>query len=261
MPNFIPKSSHVSKKVGKKSFPILAKEELDRFNPAILGLGDLSTKARRVEAMAAVFDLEGFTNFCKQTDPHLSVPVYLSRFLDWLIHQLKVESIAKNYREGARLWHPLPLFLKFMGDGLLVLWNCESMSKIAIRNVVISLFKICTRYESELLSELNRLVVDPPQLLRCGVARGTVFSVGTGEDYVGPCINMAARLQKLSGVSFAYNLRGIDLDNETSSNTIRSLTTVRRVAIRGIGENELVGISKKDIKQMDPDVLSLYKEL
>ena len=39
------------------------------------------------------------------------------------------------------------------------------------------------------------IVSEPPPVLRCGLARGTVFSVGNRSDFVGSCINMAARLQ------------------------------------------------------------------
>ena len=62
----------------------LDKEMLEKFNPPVLGLGNIDAPSREVEAIAAVFDLSRFTSFCNQVDPHLAVPQYLSRFLEWL---------------------------------------------------------------------------------------------------------------------------------------------------------------------------------
>lgn len=213
-----------------------------------------------MDAIAAVFDLEGFTTFCKQIDPHLSVPIYLSRFLDWLIDQLKKHTIRQHHREGSRLWHPLPFFLKYMGDGLLVLWDCEEMKPVHVRNVILHLARICSLYQTELLKTLNGLVADAPPTLRCGVARGVVYSVGDDSDYVGSCINMAARIQKLPGLVFAFNRRGVDLDEEDASEFFKTRIKVQKVAIRGIGENELICVRLKDLESMNPADRKLYRE-
>ena len=66
----------------EQGIKLLPNEKTDGFNPSILGLGDISVPSREIEAIAAVFDLVGFTRFCNQVDPHLAVPTYLSRFLD-----------------------------------------------------------------------------------------------------------------------------------------------------------------------------------
>ena len=80
------KHSTVTLEDGKKSIKLVAldNEQFDRFNPGVLGLGDIGAPSKQVDALAAVFDLEGFTSFCSHVDPHLAVPEYLSRFLDWL---------------------------------------------------------------------------------------------------------------------------------------------------------------------------------
>jgi class 3 adenylate cyclase len=256
-----PKSAFVKKKDGKgRTFLVLEKSDLDRFDISILGLGDLKRTSRPVEAMAAVFDLEGFTNFCKQIDPHLSLPNFLSRFLDWLLQELKNQTVKTEYPEGSELWHPLPFFMKFLGDGLLVLWDCEEMHPVAIRNIIVSLRVICNRYKQMLLKELSALVVDPPGALRCGIARGTVFSVGDSSDYVGSCINMAARLQKLPGVSFAVNQRGVAIHEEDVATFYKNDILVQKVSIRGIGENELVCILKSDAAKMSKEDRKLYRD-
>ena len=67
----------------------LNSDKFDMFNPDVLGLGDIGTASKQVEALAAMFDLSGFTNFCGQVDPHLAVPEYLSSFLDWQFGEIK----------------------------------------------------------------------------------------------------------------------------------------------------------------------------
>ncbi|MBE3113164.1 MAG: hypothetical protein IMZ49_00910, partial [Actinobacteria bacterium] len=84
----------------KKPIRIIKKEKFDSFNEDILGLGEIDTKSSQVNALSVIFDLEGFTNFCKQIDPQLAVPEYLSEFLKWLYDQVREELIIESYPEG-----------------------------------------------------------------------------------------------------------------------------------------------------------------
>lgn len=177
----------------EKEIELLDDKKFNRFNPKVLGLGDISLRSTQVEALAAVFDLSGFTNFCSQVDPHLSVPEYLSRFLDWLFEDVREEFVEESYKEGKKLWADLPFLAKFSGDGVLFLWDTENMDEVEICNVVVSLENICQGY-GKFYTQIKKVVVEPPNALRCGIARGSVFSVGNGKDYVGPCINIASRL-------------------------------------------------------------------
>jgi hypothetical protein len=79
----------------------------DSFNPTILGLGDVKKEATAVPAISAIFDLQGFTNFCKQIEPELSVPLFLSSFLDWIFDSVKQETKSKAHEAGVELWHEL----------------------------------------------------------------------------------------------------------------------------------------------------------
>ena len=65
----------------ERIYELYSRANLRKFNPKVLGLGDINTRSSQSEAIAAVFDLEGFTNFCKQVDPHLSIPKFLNAFL------------------------------------------------------------------------------------------------------------------------------------------------------------------------------------
>src|ERR1700761_2136917 len=79
---------------------IIEKNKLDSFNEDLLGLGNIESKSNQIQALCVMFDLEGFTNFCKQIDPHLAVPEYLSEFLKWIFKAIKKELIEKEYPEG-----------------------------------------------------------------------------------------------------------------------------------------------------------------
>ncbi len=259
MPNF---------KIKRKSWAKLSKwnddvalnnAALRSFSTEVLGLGDINSPSHPTDSIAAVFDLAGFTNFCNQIDPQLSVPNYLSTFLSWLMEQIKDVAIREDIGGYSILWNPLPYFVKFTGDGLLVLWNCENMKPVQMRNIIINIYKICYRYRSKFFSEISNVVVAPPRSLRCGIARGMVFSVGNGSDYVGSCINMAARIQKLPGLSFAFNRRGFDLEQKGVGKFFKKRIVIKKVSIRGISQSELVGVLSEDILLMSKEDATLYK--
>lgn len=259
MPRFtVPPSEFRVVEYGGKKRKVISKAAFDSFTIKVLGLGDVSTPSEPTDAIAAVFDLGGFTNFCKQIEPHLSVPFYLNAFLTWLMGQLREEVLQAELKEGMRLWCPLPFFVKFLGDGLLVLWNSDEMSDVARRNVLIEMQNICTGYTEEFLPTLRGKIVEPPPQLRCGVARGTVFSVGEGQDYVGSCINMAARVQKLPGISFCFNRRGFEIEGNVAE--FFKDIVVKQVSIRGIGEHELVCLLRPEAESLSAKDKKIYKD-
>jgi class 3 adenylate cyclase len=233
----------------------LSDSEFRQFNATILGLGNIKKKGKYRQAMAAFFDLEGFTHFSNQVDAHLVIGEFLDRYLSWLF-----ETIAEEFVEGTdenlvRIWGSLPFYAKFLGDGILFLWDTEyAAGPSGIRNIIFNLKTIIDRYVSECLVELRKHVSKPPPRLRCGVARGQIISVGEGQDFVGPCINIAARLQKLSDLSFAVSRRGIDLSPKKSF-------VLKRVELRGIGEEELIFVDKNDFDRLSSKEKRLFKDV
>lgn len=234
---------------GKEVF-IVSNDFVAGFSEALLGLGDISKDSTATDTIAAVFDLEGFTNFCKQIEPHLAVPLFLSEFLTWLMSEIRDQMIDKKSVEGTELWAPFPFYSKFMGDGILFLWDCSHMSHTAIRNVIVSCHDIQQTYAEKFLPSISKKVAEAPHKLRCGLARGTVYSVGEGNDYVGSCINMAARLQKMPGLSFAFNRRGIDVEFKSAAKFYKEMIVVKKVSIRGIGDSELICVVEKEFAQL-----------
>jgi len=236
--------------VNKDNEPItlISKVKFDSFNQAILGLGEIGAKSNQVNAISVLFDLEGFTDFCKQIDPHLAVPEYLSEFLEWLFEQVRKELIEETYPEGYYTYSELPFLAKFMGDGILFLWDTDNLSDSEIMNIVFSMLEICKKYRSQFYKIITKKIVIPPSKLRCGIARGTIYSVGNGNDFVGPCINMSARLQKLNSLTFAFSRRGLNPEiNESYS----KIFVTKLSDIRGIGSNELVCILKDEFEKLD----------
>jgi len=240
-------------------FTAVSKKDFGSFNSSILGLGDISKDGNYIQALAAIYDLEGFTSFCNQVDSHLVIPEFLKRFIDWLL-----SSLAEEFRHGEKegeitLWSRLPFFTKFLGDGVLLLWETSEMDHPMICNIIANLRIVSENYEKKFLPQVKRHVSNAPGRLRCGVARGQIISVGDGDDYVGSCINIAARLQKLSQLTFAVSRRGIDLALTPASKEVWQDFTLRQVSLRGIGEGELVYVNKAEFRRLPSVERKLFR--
>jgi class 3 adenylate cyclase len=141
-----------------------------------------------------------------------------------------------------------------MGDGLMILWDTTSMQVPAISNIVASMANVCHEYQDLFLPSLKATYSDVPQRLRCGIARGHVYSVGDGQDYVGPCINIASRLQKFLP-NVVASRRGISITGESAPYFVTKM-----VNIRGIGSSELVYINKHEFDQLSQEEKKVFKD-
>src|SRR4030042_6812410 len=74
---------------------LLNTEITRKFNPTMLDLGDINTPCQEKEAVAAVFDLTGFTTFCNQGDAYLAIPRFLNTFLVWFFASV-VEGLTEE---------------------------------------------------------------------------------------------------------------------------------------------------------------------
>jgi hypothetical protein len=113
-------------------------------------------------------------------------------------------------------------------------------------------------YTYDFLPEIKRHVSFPPPGLRCGVARGQIVSIGDGRDFVGSCINIASRLQKLSTLSFAISRRGFDVSDV--STTFWNSLCVKKVHLAGISDEELVLIRQSEFNHLTREEKSVFKE-
>lgn len=240
----------------------VSKKLFDGYSSSDLQLGSLANGGKQIEVVAAVFDLKDFTSFCSQNDPHLIIPEFLEKYLEWIYTEIKNETLAKTAKlkdtDEIAVWNYLPIYSKFLGDGVLFIWDISTLIPGSIGNIVVGNRQICRLYKTAFLPKISKDISKPPPLLRCGVARGKVFTVGDSKDYVGPCINLAARLQKISrNLPFAFSKKGLSFDKYFVPQFSNTLVT-KRLQIRGVGDDELIGILAKDFEALPAEDKSLF---
>ena len=253
-----PGNNHSGTQTG--GIKLLNSEISKNFSPAMLNLGDIGTPCQEKEAIAAVFDLTGFTRFCNQVDSYLAIPKFLNDFLEWFFSSVRAELSEENHQRQTSFWAELPVLVKFLGDGLLLLWNTRTMTEAQICRIVVSLYRICYAYRHDLYPNMSMVVNKPPKVIRCGVARGKVFTVGNGRDYVGHSINNASRLSHLGPLSFCFPHRGFPVRDYMSAEYAR-LFIPKYLSVRGIGENEIVWVVKSEFDRLPEKNQALFRSI
>jgi class 3 adenylate cyclase len=239
---------------------LLDNETVRKFNPSMLELGDINTPCREKEAIAAVFDLTGFTNFCNQVDAYLAIPRFLNDFLEWFFSNIRNRLTEDDLGESVTLWTGLPIMVKFLGDGLMLLWDAQKMSEEQICRLAGTLYQICVAYRTEFYPRMSMLVNKPPGILRCGVARGKVYGIGNDKEYVGHCINNASRLSRLGALTFCFPHRGFQV-REHMPAEFRHVFVPKYVSIRGVGDNELVWVVKEEYNRLPEKNREMFRSL
>jgi class 3 adenylate cyclase len=159
-----------------------------------------STAKPPQQALAVIFDLEGFSSFFAQPDVQTYMPRYLNRIF---------ECLNIVFQGGTAYWiqnekYPAlgaPDHAKFLGDGALFVWKVpETLAPAKIVSLTNRLFNLKTGFEKVVDACADVVpVVDLPRSIRFGLARGTVYELArrdkTGTEYIGYCINLASRLQ------------------------------------------------------------------
>jgi len=238
----------------------LKRSEFAKFHPEVLGLGDLSKDGEKVNSLVAVFDLEGFTRFCNQPDSHLVVPMFIRKFLTWIFSELSQQLLLKSYRsdgvdaqsESVVTYGALPIYVKFLGDGILCIWDTDILpNPNSSWNITIAMTNVISLYTENFYKKYKNQFSRLPHKVRCGIAKGQVIGFDKRTDFVGSCINIAARLQKMPGLTFAVSARGYLL--EESIPVAKKSFLVATTDIRGIGEDEIIFILKREYNKMDKD--------
>jgi class 3 adenylate cyclase len=239
---------------------LLNNEITRRFNPEMLDLGDINTPCQEKEAIAAVFDLTGFTAFCNQVDAYLAIPRFLNNFLDWFFTTIKEGLTEADDGTRSTFWVELPILVKFLGDGLLVIWDAHRLTDEQICRLAATLYHICYSYRRDFYPQIRMVVDKPPGVLRCGVARGKVFSVGNGNDYVGHSINNASRLSQLGPLTFCFPHRGFRVREYMPEDYAR-LFVPKYISIKGVGENEQVWVPGDEFDRLPEKTRLQYRAL
>jgi hypothetical protein len=158
-------------------------------------------------AIAASFDMSGFSKFCLRPDAH----GYLNRYLSNLF-----DSFDKAFEDGFRDFFkdttklvqvPRPDFAKYTGDGAILLWirdSGEEFSNEFCTSVVGALRHFQLQLPGKVAEwERQWKVSNLPKSARFGIATGpvhplslpSVFGPGEVVDHAGYCVNLAVRLQ------------------------------------------------------------------
>lgn len=238
------------------SLPI---SEYTRFSSNVLGLGNISKQGEHIDALAAIFDLEGFTSFCDQTDPLLVVPEYLDQTLRWLFTEISGNFRKESDGNEVVLWGKFPFFAKFLGDGILFLWDTNGLGQASLGNIIINLYRICLAYTKDFLPGAAKQFSKVPSRLRCGIARGQIIAIGGGKDFVGPCMNEASRLQKVGQLSFAFARKGFDPE-KCFSKKWQNEFILKKIVIRGLERDELVFVLKKEFEDLPDEQKNFFQE-
>lgn len=162
---------------------------------------NLGTELGNLERIiVAIFDLEGFTNFfdSASVNKNIIVSAYLNGFLSWL-----------DYRFKKQNWAILPTLSKFLGDGVIYIWETERQKISAAKAV--NLMNLCwnmvqakSSYDEEFLPEFIRQLGKRwecayPKRLRVSLSLGHAVKYvreGRPTDYVSESINIASKLVK-----------------------------------------------------------------
>lgn len=244
-----------------KTINSLSVKNFESFNKDILGLDNISMDGKYVNALSAFLDLQGFTKFCNQIDSNLVIPEFLSRYCDWIFQELGNQFVESKDSELVKIWGSLPFYAKFLGDGILFLWNTDISGKMpGMCNIVSNLIELTENYKTNFLPEIRKHVSNPPEVLRCGIARGQIISIGDGKDFVGSSINLSARLQKLGPLTFALSRRGFD-ESKSDNHSVFKILELKKTTIRGIGDEELIYVKKAEYSKLSKEDKSLFKDI
>lgn len=155
-------------------------------------------------ALAAVYDLEGFSRFFSQPDVQDYVPRFLNHVSD---------AVTVTFAGGHSYWldppqdaTPLlaPVHQKFLGDGMLLVWTPErgqnSFSEGFLRALCNRLWNLKFMFHRVVEKAADDVpVAEVPRSIRVGLARGTVFQLSRQnsrqKEFIGYAINLASRLQ------------------------------------------------------------------
>lgn len=157
--------------------------------------------------LALIFDIRGFTNFCKGEDS-FNIANFVKRVYI---------SVLSNYFQDATFYKPT-------GDGLLMVFNCSPGKELELTKSVVE-------KSVDLVKDFRNLCKDDllvhfktPCNCGIGISRGTaccILSEGEIVDYSGKPLNLASRLSDMArpfGVVFDENVGScipvVDLEKE-----------------------------------------------
>lgn len=171
-------------------------------------------RAEPTNAIVVSFDLSGFSDFCSRADAHVVLPKFLSHLFDevneFLMGQISaaLEKLGEFLGSTAERQKVVrPEFIKFTGDGALLIWlpGIDGKFSEAFCTAIVTAMRGLQSRIAEKVPKWEKSwrVVGLPKRARFGIAGGQVYAlrdptalpIAGPSDYVGYCINLAVRLQ------------------------------------------------------------------
>lgn len=205
---------------------------------------------RRVPAVAVIFDLEGFTPFCRQPEVAHRLPALLNGMFEVLC-----SSLDEHWTESAGYTFVVdgktPSHVKFLGDGALLVWVSPSppVDRTFIKHLISRLFIARTTYPDFAANFREQYgLLGLPTALRIGIAAGELLelSLNGQAEFVGFSINLASRLQGYCGSSLGFLVSGrtgLDVDELAALGFQRVLAP----KLKGF-ETEVVLVDSEDFR-------------
>lgn len=161
------------------------------------------------KAIVVSFDLGSFSEFCNQPEASIAAPRLIKRVFDFLNQHFYASESGGFFPASPKPGKlPTPSFIKFTGDGALMLWDRSTQEDFSQEfcNLTVETMR---RFQHKLAIELPSCekewrVHKLPKRARMGISTGTVYalrpphsftSITKPSDFVGYCINLAVRLQ------------------------------------------------------------------
>jgi class 3 adenylate cyclase len=211
-------------------------------------------------AVALLYDLEGFSRFFVQPDAQDYVPTFLN---------LVSEAIGVNLFGGKAYWahnatiDPLKLEVaheKFTGDGALyILLPPDGSSDFppgTLQHLCNRVWTLKNRFEVVVNRALEVVpVVEVPRKIRFGLSRGSVYELQTqgttASEYMGFSINLASRLQKYCPeLGFIASARLMLADREIAKHGFMKIVATQ---LRGFAD-EIVVIDRLEYEALSDEI-------
>lgn len=218
-------------------------------------------------AVALLYDLEGFSRFFNQPDVQEYVPAFLNHVS---------AAMGVNLFGGEAYWSqyetidPLEVQVaheKFTGDGALyILLPPSGTTDFPIGTLQMlcnRLWTLKNKFHEVVNKALERVpVVEVPRNVRFGLSRGSVYELRrpgtTAKEYIGFCINLASRLQTYCReLGFVASARLMLPDREIAKHGFLKVVATQ---IRGFPD-EIVVIDRDEYEALSEETRNtLFKE-
>jgi class 3 adenylate cyclase len=217
-------------------------------------------------AVALLYDLEGFSRFFNQPDVQDYVPAFLNHVS---------AAVGVNLFGGEAYWAnativPLEIEVaheKFTGDGALYILlppaGSSDFPAGTLQHLCNRLWTLKSRFHVVVNRALDMVpVLEVPRKVRFGLSRGSVFELHTqgttGSEYIGFSINLASRLQKYCPeLGFIASARLMFSEREIARHGFMKVVATQ---LRGFAD-EIVVIDRMEYEALPEDVRNeLFKE-